>query len=252
MPSAPVSAPRWPRLIILALITAALCAAFSALGLWQVERLAWKRDLIARVTERVDAAPVAAPGPADWPGITAETAEYRRVTLTGQFLNDQEVQIYTPSDFGPAYWVLTPLLQGDGTVVMINRGLVTEDYRDPASRPAPQGVQTVTGLLRISEDKGWLFARENRPDEGLWYRRAIGSITAAKGLSPAAPYFVDQELTAPDSWPRGGQTVLKFRNSHLSYALTWFGLALLTLVCAALVLRHELRPERDSGASDAR
>ena len=39
---------------------------FAGLGIWQVERRSWKLDLIARVEARIDAAPVAAPGPAAW------------------------------------------------------------------------------------------------------------------------------------------------------------------------------------------
>ncbi|NVK60575.1 MAG: SURF1 family protein, partial [Rhodobacteraceae bacterium] len=100
---------------------------------------------------------------------------------------------------------------------------------------------TVTGLLRISESEGWLFSRDNDPENGLWYRRDIGSITAARGYGDAAPYFVDEEATAPGRWPSGGRTVVSFRNSHLSYALTWFALALMVAGAYGLVLRQELR-----------
>lgn len=232
---------RWTRLVIVTLIGLILLAGFGSLGIWQVQRLHWKTDLIARVDARIHADPVAAPGPADWPGLTAQSAEYRRVTLTGRFLNADEVQIYTPTEWGPGYWVLTPLARDDGTVVMVNRGLVPEDLRDPATRPAPQGEQTVIGLLRISEDRGWLFSRPNNPAARLWYRRDIGSITAALGLKDAAPYFVDQELGDPAAWPRGGQTVVQFRNAHLGYALTWFALAAFVVFAWGLVLRSELR-----------
>ena len=232
---------RWPRLIIVTLIALVGLAGFGALGTWQVQRLHWKTALIERVESRIHADPVPAPGPAEWSGLSAETAEYRRVTLRGHFLNADEVQIYTPTEWGPGYWVLTPLARDDGTVVMINRGLVPEDRKNPATRPAPEGAQTVTGLLRISEDKGWLFSRDNNPAARLWYRRDIGSITAALGLHDAAPYFVDQELTDPEGWPLGGKTVVAFRNAHLSYALTWFGLAAFVALAWGLVLRSELR-----------
>ena len=232
---------RWPRLIIVTILGIALLAGFLSLGTWQVHRLHWKTDLIERVDARVGAPSVPAPGPAAWPGITREGDEYRHVTLSGRFLNAQEVQIYTPSDLGPSYWVLTPLLRDDGTIVMVNRGLVPEALKDPASRPAPAGPQQVNGLLRISEDEGWLFSRDNSPETRTWYRRDIGSITKTLGLSPAAPYFVDEELTDPQAWPLGGQTVISFRNAHLSYALTWYGLALLTLAGYGLFLWTELK-----------
>lgn len=232
---------RAARLVLTALLAALGIAGFSALGLWQIERLHWKLDLIARVDARIHVDPVPAPGAADWPGISAESAEYRRVTLSGQFLADKTVLIYTPSDYGPADWVLTPLARDDGTVVMVNRGVVPDDIARAGGVTTPEGPVTVTGLLRISEDRGWLFSRENDPAARKWYRRDIGSITETLGLSPAAPYFVDAELGDPAAWPRGGQTVVAFRNAHLSYALTWFALAAVVALGAGLVFRHELR-----------
>lgn len=232
---------RWPRLIVVTLIAAIGIAGFTSLGIWQIQRLHWKLDLIERVDSRIHAEPVPAPGPGDWPAITAADDEYTRVSLTGRFLNDEEVMIYTPSDFGPADWVLTPFERDDGTIVMVNRGVVPLERAQSGDIARIEGETTVTGLLRMSEDKGWLFSRDNNPDEQLWYRRDIGSITEAKGFDRAAPYFVDAENSAPGGWPRGGQTVVSFRNSHLSYALTWFALGVLVLSGYALILRQELR-----------
>jgi surfeit locus 1 family protein len=233
---------RWPRLMIITLIALIGVGGFARLGIWQVARLHWKVDLIERVDARIHAAAVPAPGPDAWSAITATSDEYRRVSLSGQFLNDQTVLIYTPSDFGPADWVLTPLERDDGTVVMINRGLVPEELALAGTfDAAPEGEVTVTGLLRMSEDKGWLFSRKNDPANGKWYRRDIGSITSAKGFERAAPYFIDADLGDAKAWPRGGQTVVSFRNAHLSYALTWFALAIFVFGAWVFVLWTELR-----------
>lgn len=67
---------------------------FMGLGIWQVERLQWKLDLIARVDARVHAEPVAAPGPDDWANVNQKDDEYRHVTLTGTYLNDKEVLVH--------------------------------------------------------------------------------------------------------------------------------------------------------------
>ncbi|MBY6006591.1 SURF1 family protein [Salipiger bermudensis] len=232
---------RWPRLIVVTLIAAIGIMGFTGLGIWQIQRLHWKLDLIERVDSRIHAEPVPAPGPEAWPAINAADDEYTRVTLTGRFLNDEEVMIYTPSNYGPADWVLTPFERDDGTIVMVNRGVVPLERAQSGDISRIEGETTVTGLLRMSEDKGWLFSRANNPDEQLWYRRDIGSITVTKGFASAAPYFVDAERGASDVWPRGGETVVSFRNSHLSYALTWFALGVLVLSGYALILRQELR-----------
>lgn len=232
---------RWPRLIAATLLAVAAIAGFSSLGVWQMHRLHWKVALIERVDARVHAAPVPAPGPAAWPGITREGDEYRHVSLTGHFLPDADVLVYTPSDYGPAHWVLTPFVRDDGSIVMVNRGLLPENRKRDLRFAPPSGERTVTGLLRISEDKRWLFAQANKPEEGRWYRRDIAAITRAGGYGNAAPYFVDEDLGDPNAWPRGGQTVVHFRNAHLSYAMTWFALAALVLAGFVLVLRREVR-----------
>jgi surfeit locus 1 family protein len=200
---------------------------FSALGVWQVERLAWKRELIARVDARVHAAPVAPPGPAAWAGVSARTDEYRRVRLDGVFENDKETLVQAVTAKGPGYWVMTPLRTDAGYEVLVNRGFVPAELRASAARAAGQtnGRTRVTGLLRISEPHGG-FLRANQPGAGRWYSRDVAAIAAARRLPQTAPYFVDADA-APNAggWPLGGLTVVRFRNSHLSYALTWFSLA---------------------------
>lgn len=230
----------WFRISVISAIALFVFAGFVSLGVWQLYRLQWKLHLIEAVDERVAAPAVSAPGPSEWPDITRTKDEYRHVSVTGKLLNSQEVQIYYSTELGPGFFVMTPLLRPDGTYVLINRGYVPENRKDPSTRQQPDGEVTINGLLRMSEDKGWLFSRKNNPQEGKWYRRDVESIMRTEGLQPAAPYFIDADSTAnPGGYPIGGLTVVKFRNSHLSYAITWFAMALGTLLVYALVLRYE-------------
>ncbi len=214
--------------LVFAILTVAAIALFMALGVWQVQRLAWKTDLIARVNARVAAPEVQAPGIAEWPQIKKASDEYRHVTLRGRLLNDAEAQVYTLSDYGAGYWVMTPLRRDDGTLVYVNRGFVPADKPAPATRleAQPQGEVTVTGLLRMPEVKGWLLSQANDPARDAWYRRDIAAMAQSRHIGIVAPYFVDADATPnPGGWPKGGLTVVKFPNSHLAYALTWFSLA---------------------------
>ena len=200
-------------------------AGFVALGLWQLERRTWKHELIARVEARLAAAPVAPPE--DWANVTAARDEYRRVAVTGRFLHAREVTTQAVTELGPGYWVLTPLDAG-GFTVLVNRGFVPLDWRDPATRAEGQldGEVTVRGLLRMSEPGGG-FLRANDPAAGRWYSRDVAAIAAAEGIEgPVAPYFIDADAAPnPGGLPVGGLTVVSFRDSHLSYALTWFAMA---------------------------
>jgi len=241
LPSYSVPSGRRPARLAFILVLMAGILTTAALGFWQVERRQWKLDLIARVTARIHQAPVPAPGPADWPDVTAATQEYRHVSLAGRYLNDRETLVQAVTELGGGFWVLTPFRTDRGFTVLVNRGFVPPDRRQ-ADQRRDGNVDTdttVTGLLRISEPGGG-FLRDNDPAAGRWYSRDVAAIAAAQDLGDAAPYFVDAAATANmGGWPRGGLTVVQFRNNHLVYALTWFGLAAMLVVALAYVLRGD-------------
>ena len=221
----------------------ALAAGFAALGVWQVERRAWKLDLIDKVEQRIHAAPAALPPPSAW---TSDNA-YRRVRLTGRFLHDKETLVQAVTNLGPGWWVVTPLVRsgpdGSGETILINRGFVPNDRAAPATRPQGQisGEVTITGLMRDSEPGGG-FLRSNDPAAGKWYSRDVAALATARRLRNTAPFFIDADATPnPGGYPVGGQTVIAFRNNHLMYAITWFGLAALSIAGAFIVLRSRKR-----------
>jgi len=230
---------RWPWLVGAVLLFLVLVQ----LGNWQVQRLAWKRDLIARVDARIHAEPVAAPDPTQWHAVDRGSHEYLRVRLQGRFLHDREALTQATTELGQGYWVLTPLQTDDGSLVWVNRGFVPPQARDPARRDAqPGGSVSITGLLRITEPGGG-FLRNNDPAADRWHSRDVQALSASRGLpaSQVAPYFVDQEasisLTAANSWPVAGLTVVRFPDNHLIYAITWYGLALGLVAAVAFVWR---------------
>ncbi len=204
-----------------------------------MERRAWKLELIARVDARVHARPQPAPGPRAWTGLTRENAEYRHVQVTGHLLNDRETLVQALTELGAGYWVLTPLQTSWGTV-MVNRGFVPPERSAPATRRAGElgGTVDIVGLLRITEPGG-AFLHHNNPRENRWYSRDIAAIGSARHLGKIAPYFIDADATpVPGGWPRGGLTIVAFRNAHLQYAVTWFGLALLSAWGAWMVWKR--------------
>lgn len=217
----------WPQLL-LGIVWMACVIALLALGVWQVERRAWKLDLIDRVEQRVHADPIPIPAASSWSSINAGDDEYRHVSVRGQFLHDRETLVQATID-EPGYWVVTPLQLAGGDIVLVNRGFVPSERRDPSSRSEgnPPGSVDVIGLLRISERNGHLL-RTDDPASDRWYWRDVPAIAAARGLSRVAPFFIDADgAPNPGGWPKGGLTVIAFPNNHLVYALTWFSLAVL-------------------------
>lgn len=210
---------------------------FTALGVWQLERRSWKLDLIERVNARVNAPPAPLPTRLD-----EREAEYRRVQVRGTFLHERETLVDALTERGPGAWVLTPLRTPDG-LILINRGFVPPDRKSPATRAVGQlrGEVTVTGLLRLTEPDG-RFLRPNQPAQNRWFARDVAAIARARGLPEVAPFFIDADGTPnPGGYPIGGLTVLRFRNTHLIYALTWFGLAALSIAGLVLTLKPAQR-----------
>lgn len=216
----------------------ALTALFVGLGIWQIERRAWKLDLIEKVEARVHAAPSPLPAWGRWNGDLA----YRRVRVTGTFLHDRETLVQALTALGGGWWVVTPLRTAAGTI-LINRGYVPDDKRNPATREAAltAGEVTITGLIRTTEPGGG-FLRSNDPTSNRWFSRDVAAIAAARRLGPVIPFFIDADATPnPGGYPVGGLTVIAFNNNHLGYALTWFSLAILSIAGAVMVVRSSRR-----------
>lgn len=236
-----VSGGRKKPLVFGALVLAGVVL-FTALGIWQLDRRSWKLDLVRAVDERIHAPPAAAPGPAAWPEIAAAKDAYRRVEASGHFTAESPALVQAVTVRGAGFWVVAPFATDTGFTVLVNRGFVAaEDAGTLAS--APGGETTITGLLRIAEPGG-AFLRSNDPAAGRWFSRDVEAIAHSMGLSGVAPYFIDAEASAqsaPDM-PVGGLTVVSFHNHHLIYALTWFGLAGMLVVWAAVLVLPGRRP----------
>lgn len=250
--------PLTPAWILFAVVAVALVVGLASLGIWQVQRLAWKEALIAAASERVGLEPVPAPGPAVWPDIVANPQAhiYRRVSIRGRWLSGQDTWVQATTDLGSGYWLLTPLAVDDGGVVLINRGYVQRREPGLASTAEP-GAVTVTGLLRVSEANG-IFPRRNDPEADRWFSRELAAIADRRGLGRIAPYFIDAQTTVATAGgaetpvnpadgvvaPVPGLTVVSFRNHHLGYALTWFVLAAMTAGAALRVFYWRWRGQQ--------
>ena len=224
--------PRPTSLLIAGAFTLAAAAVLIGLGVWQLERLAWKNEIVARIAQRANAAAKPLPPQADWPQLVAGDHEYERFAVTGFLEATRETLIYRSTgkvagaQAQPGYWVMLPLLLADGSRVLVNRGFIALASKDRSKRAEPDRAEvTITGLLRLTEPRGY-FTPPDNPAKAEWFTRDINGIAAALKLESVAPFSIDQDahIAAP-GLPAGGATVIDIPNNHLSYALTWFGLA---------------------------
>jgi surfeit locus 1 family protein len=222
----------WPTLFTIpALIV------LVGLGVWQLERLAWKRHIMETVESRIHAAPVPLPT-----GVTIdpEAWEYRHVTVSGHLLHDKEMHLLAYTERGNlGYHLIVPLERDGGGFVLVDRGWVPAAQKSPGSRPQsqPNGELTLEGVVRKGWHRGW-FVPENDPRQNLWFYADIEGLARQAGVA-VPPLLVEAGPAAnPGGLPIGGQTVINIPNDHLQYALTWFGFAIVLTVIYVIYHRR--------------
>ena len=231
-----------------ALALAAL-AVLIGLGVWQVKRLHWKEGLIAAIDARTKGESISL-DQAVALAKEGRDASYYRVRVEGRFDNTKERYLFSQSisDGTPGWHVITPFTTTQGELVLVDRGFVPDQLKDPSTRASGEieGTTTVTGIVRIPETQG-LFTPNNEPEVNRWFWRDLNGMVTS--MVPTAtldvpPFFIEAEKSeVPGGWPEGGQTRLSLPNNHLQYAITWFGLAAALIVIYAFYVRSLYRQE---------
>lgn len=208
-----------------ALLVALAVAALVGLGLWQVRRLHWKEDLIARIA----AARSARPAPIGQLLASGQDLGFRRAALVCDDIEQRPyVKLFSVLDGRAGFRVIAscPLSAGPYGSVLVDRGFVDQDeagrFTAQGGRP---GVGLLTGVLRAPDPKTFVTP-PNEPGAGLWYARDVNAMSARLGgVRPLPLFFM---LDAPAALPGGpvpAALPVNLPNNHLQYAVTWFGLA---------------------------
>ena len=194
------------------------------LGLWQMNRLAWKTDIIAYRAAML-AAP-AAPLSAD-----ASKIEFSRVLVEGEYLHDKEMFLAATRNGRFGFHVITPLKRADGTYLLINRGWIPPGMREPWLRADSmiEGPVAIEGVIRSSPGRSWL-SPENDLAKNYWFWRDYQAMAAFAGVE-APPYMIEAgPAPNPGGVPIGREFKVELRNEHLQYVIIWFSLAAALMV----------------------
>jgi surfeit locus 1 family protein len=235
-----VRRPGWGTLsaILIALVI------LLSLGTWQVFRLQWKEALISEIATRSTAAPLEL-SDVEAREKSGADIDYVSMTATGHFEHQHEQYFFNTDDGEVGYHVYTPLVLPDGRVLFVNRGFVPEAMKDPAKRQQGQitGEVTIKGLARarLTEKPSWVVP-ENEAYKQLYFWKDLDEMTAQAAVPSGklVPFFLDADAAPnPGGWPRGGVTQIDLPNNHLSYAVTWYGLAAVLIVVSALAFRRK-------------
>ncbi|KQV43651.1 MULTISPECIES: SURF1 family protein [unclassified Rhizobium] len=214
-------------------------AILLSLGTWQMQRLAWKEGLLAAIAERRAAPPVDI-AEIDRMAKAGEDVDYRAMTATGIYANSKERHFFATYEGRTGYYIYTPLQLADGRFLLVNRGFVPFDSKEPETRKEGQltGEQTVRGLARseLLEKPSWVVP-DNDIAKNIFYWKDHHAMAESVGLDSAqvVPFFLDADATPnPGGWPIGGVTQFDLPNNHLQYAMTWYGLALALVVISVV------------------
>jgi surfeit locus 1 family protein len=192
-------------------------AILVSLGVWQVQRLGWKQDVLAEIEARIGDAPVALPATAE-----PERDRYLPVEATGEIGADHVRVLVSQRGQGAGYRVISPF-ETAGRRVLVDRGIMPLE----ADLPEHDGAVTVQGNLHWPEEVDG-FTPEADPVRNIWYARDVEALSAHLGTEPIL--IVARDLSVPDAplEPRPVDTS-GIPNDHLNYAITWFSLAALWL-----------------------
>jgi surfeit locus 1 family protein len=202
--------------------------------------------LIATVAERLGDEPLTFTA-----AVEQGAADYRNIKARGRYLPERTVLVFTSlaeprgARGGPGYWVMTPLALDGGGTIWVNRGFIPESaHPDFAARESSApGLVTLSGVAIPSERTSSFTPAPNTADRIEWVRDTTRLSALAPDLpQPVASVYLDLPAGPPDALPQGGETVVRFPNNHLGYALTWFGLAILTPILLVFWIRQ--RPGR--------
>ena len=220
-----------------------------ALGSWQVHRLMWKTELNEERRAQFQAEAVMLPADLADPAAFA----YRRVWLEGRFRHEAEMFLAARThDRRVGYQIITPFERTDGPAVLVNRGWVPLESKEPETRLGGQiqGAFRLEGIVVPGGRAGW-FTPDNEPENNIWFWTDTEALAAKAGIPPPA-YLVDAgPAPNPGGLPIGGQTKVELRSEHMQYIVIWYALAIGLAVIYAIYMRRNRGPDQGADETEA-
>ena len=208
------------RMILPLLFGIAGLAVLLSLGVWQVQRMAWKEQVLARVEARMKAEPVAVP---DVP--IFEAHNYLQVRATGRLVGG-EAHVLTSEKFvGPGFLVVAKLRMDDGREVLVDLGFIAEVRKNEAR---PGGPIAVIGNMLWPNEVDGTFTPDPDLAKNIWFARDLSAMADHLG---ADPVMIVASAVTPlaEGMPKPIRVASNIPNDHFEYAITWFSLALVWL-----------------------
>lgn len=224
------------RFLVPGLSTLIMLLVLVGLGTWQIYRLHWKEGILAQIAAGEAAPPVP---------LTGSPGPYTKVSVSGRFRYDRAAEFgaeVRDTRTGPTIgtYQIVPLERDAAQTILVVRGWVPQK-RDTALDD-PAGVVNVEGYVRPRDTKSW-FSAPDDPAARQFFTLDPLAIGAAVGVPDVAPFTLVAMGTSSGegAYPAPAQHLPRPPNNHLSYVITWYGLAVALAVIFGVWVRKALR-----------
>ncbi|MEM7650744.1 MAG: SURF1 family protein [Pseudomonadota bacterium] len=205
-----------------------------ALGSWQLQRLEWKEDLLAKIAAKEESFrqfSIANLSPEN---------EFTKGEISGTLLFDKQIQLQPRTlDGTPGVHIITPLKLNSGETILVNRGWAPLGYEEQETRSK---TVKLAGMIRTIPEPN-IFIPENIAESDSWYWVDLEALSTSKDLKNLMPVMLYEiDLTNGDDaglYPNASALEIHLNNNHMQYALFWFSMA--GVLIAVFILRFAIR-----------
>ncbi len=193
------------------------CALLVSLGVWQLQRLAWKESVLSQIEARIaaDASPLP-----EAPEIEAD--RFLPVAVSGDF-DGTDIPVFLSHDGGPIYRLVAAFETDSGRRIMVDRGgIPARGDPEPTMRTAPMSAVRVIGNLHWPDEvDNWTPDPDAR---GVFFGRDVAEMAEVLDTEPVLVVAREVSANTPPTTLLP-VTSTGIPNNHLGYAVQWFGLA---------------------------
>ncbi|WP_417606183.1 SURF1 family protein [Primorskyibacter flagellatus] len=216
------------RLYLTLIFAAAGAAILLSLGVWQIQRLEWKRGVLSRIETTIAGDPIPLPVTPD-----PEAQKYRPVDLRGSIGAGELHVLVSVKRVGAGYRIIAPFTTDEGRTILVDRGFVPVEDKNQTHR---SGETHIIGNLHWPDDRN-SSTPDNDVPGNIWFARDIDAMAQQLDTEPFLVIARSETPEAPGVTPLPVD-ISGIPNDHLQYAITWFSLAAIWLIMtAAYVLR---------------
>ncbi|MBX2834418.1 MAG: SURF1 family protein [Micavibrio sp.] len=211
------------------------------LGVWQLQRLTWKENLISKLNAQVNEGIVHVNA-----AQLSDDFLYRLIEIKGEFIDENLISIiprlrkHSDGTMMQGKHIYAALKVGSDELIMVNLGWVPQDY-NVTGLVLPKGEATVEGYVRPFP-KGNYFTPKNDVLAAQWYLPHRGDFAVLYGrkIINNIIYAADMSGDGVDVYPQRLNNDFELTNNHAQYAVFWFSMALILPVI--FYLRFFRRP----------